>query len=151
MRDIQKISELGEGKKLLFIYSDTCKPCQTVKPLIEEFEKKHPEIEVVAAKMYGRDIKNPEDAIFFQVATLRGITPSFAFIDQNQPVAWFRGGNLTMEQLESYMSQKGELGGKQEVGGECEHSKENITLKQRIRDLEDHISTLKKLNNIQQQ
>lgn len=129
MQEIQKFDEISDQKTLLYIHRDDCAPCKRMDPIIKEFEEKHPDIKVLTAKMSGRNLsQNPEDKPFFDIATLKGKTPSFAFIENKKPYVIFRSEH-TLAQIEKYMALEGTI--EPSTGnGDCEHARENVQLKE---------------------
>ena len=65
--------------ELLDFYADWCGPCQMLKPILEEFEKKHPEIKVTQI-----NIDENEDMV--EKYGVSGI-PCLVVIENNREVA----------------------------------------------------------------
>lgn len=81
----------GEGKVLVKFYADWCGPCQMMKPVVEEFAEKHPDVKVLEVNIDDED----ELAEKYEVSTI----PCFVAMKDGEETARAEGA-MPMKKLE---------------------------------------------------
>lgn len=99
-KEIKSLSEIGQGKTLLYVYRPNCAACKTTRPVVEEFSVKHPEVDVLLFNLPER----PEAEIF-KLITSKGATPTFAFYENGKPYTAFLNVNIDVAFLERAMAE----------------------------------------------
>jgi thiol-disulfide isomerase/thioredoxin len=132
MREIKSLSEITDKLTLLDVYSNNCGSCQKIKPLIGAFEELHPEVDYCRADI--KDFIDPEtkklNEEIMQYTTEKGMTPSFAFLENKKPYIIFHGAS-TIKEIENRMNRV-------ITDQACPHEK-------RVKELEEEVKFLREL------
>ena len=81
--------------KVLDFYADWCGPCQRLKPIMEELEAEHPEVEFSRVDIDAE----PEKAEKYEVMSI----PTLVFLDEDGSVSATLVGLSSKEEIEKYL------------------------------------------------